>query len=93
MRFFAHFGSPCDCDMLDEDIDSNDYLFLGNYIGRGSMQIEVILLLFALKLKYFDLIHMLRGNMEDKRINKAMGFADECALKFGEDINEPNSIF
>lgn len=36
---------------------------------------------------------MLRGNMEDRRINKAMGFADECALKFGEDVNEPNSVF
>jgi protein phosphatase len=31
--------------------------------------------------------------MEDKRLNKAMGFADECALKFGEDINDPNSVF
>jgi len=36
---------------------------------------------------------MLRGSMEDKRINKAMGLADECAMKFNEDVNEPNSVF
>ncbi len=46
------------------------------------MQIETILLLFALKLKYFDQLFMLRGNMEDKKINKATGFADECTIKF-----------
>jgi len=57
------------------------------------MELEVILLLFGLKLKYFDQIHMLRGSMEDKRINKAMGLADECAMKFNEDVNEPNSVF
>ncbi|KAL4431923.1 hypothetical protein ABPG74_012735 [Tetrahymena malaccensis] len=93
MRFFNHFGAPCDSDLMDRDIDSNDYLFLGNYVGRGSAQLEVILLLFSLKLKYQDQFHMIRGNMEDKRINKAMGFADECYQKFSEDINEPNSIF
>ena len=54
MRFFSHFGAPCDSEMIDEDIDSNDYLFLGNYVGRGSMELDVILLLFSLKLKYFD---------------------------------------
>jgi protein phosphatase len=52
MRFFHHFGAPCASDMIDEDIDSNEYLFLGNYVGKGSMQVETILLLFALKLKY-----------------------------------------
>ena len=66
MRFFNHFGSPCNSELFDADIDMNDYLFLGNYIGRGTMQVEVLLVLFALKLKYFDQFHMLRGNMEDK---------------------------
>lgn len=54
MRFFNHFGSPCDNKMIDKDIENNEYLFLGNYVGRGSMELEVILLLFGLKLKYFD---------------------------------------
>ena len=44
--------------------------------------IEVILLLLALKLRYPDQIHLLRGHHEDRRINKIFGFADECHLKF-----------
>ena len=35
----------------------------------------------------------MRGNHEDKKINKMLGFADECFLKFGEDINDANSVF
>ncbi|EGR31094.1 ser thr protein phosphatase family protein, putative [Ichthyophthirius multifiliis] len=93
MRFFNHFGSPFDNQSPEDDIDNNDYLFLGNYLGRGTMQIEIILLLFALKLKFQDQFFMLRGNMEDKKINKCTGFADECILKFQEDPNDPFSIF
>ncbi len=37
MRFFNHYGSPCNYDLFDEDIDVNDFLFMGNYIGRGAM--------------------------------------------------------
>lgn len=36
---------------------------------------------------------MLRGHHEEKKINKLQGFADECALKFNEDVNDPNSVF
>jgi protein phosphatase len=36
---------------------------------------------------------MLRGHHEDYKINKIYGFGDECAMKFAEDINEPNSVF
>jgi protein phosphatase len=36
---------------------------------------------------------MIRGNMEDKKMAKAFGFADECQIKFMEDFNDPYSIF
>ena len=36
---------------------------------------------------------LLRGNHEDRNVNKYLGFGDECAKRLGEDINNPNSAF
>ena len=90
MRFFDLWGMPSE----DEgDIESYDYLFLGDYVDRGSHSLETICLLMALKVKFPESIHLLRGNHEDKWINNAFGFADECAARLGEDPSEPNSVF
>jgi hypothetical protein len=62
-------------------------------VDRGSRSLEIILLLFTLKLKYGDQIHLLRGHHEDPKVNKIFGFADECYLKYAEDIMDPNSIY
>lgn len=35
----------------------------------------------------------MRGNHEDKNVNKYLGFGAECARRLGEDINDPNSVF
>lgn len=73
MRMFAQHGSPVDPTEPQSDIEGLDYLFLGNYVGRGKYSLETICLLFALKLKYPDQIHLLRGCYEDIRINKIYG--------------------
>jgi hypothetical protein len=40
--------------------------------------LETVCLLMALKVKYPDKIHLLRGNHEDRSINVGFGFALEC---------------
>lgn len=90
INLFDTFGYPSD---FFGDIERNDYLFLGDYVDRGPQSLELICLLFALKLKYPDQFFLLRGHHEDARINISMGFGEECEKKLKENINDENSIF
>ena len=90
MRYFSLFGRPSES---KGDIESVDYLFLGNFTNRGAFSLETICLLLALKIKYNGHFHLLRGNQEDLDMSKLYGLADECKEKLKEDISQPNSIF
>ncbi|ELP86381.1 protein phsophatase-2A, putative, partial [Entamoeba invadens IP1] len=59
------------------------YLFLGNYVGRGAHQIETVCLLLLMKVKYPDRIHLLRGNHETWTMSQSYGLYDECIKKYG----------
>lgn len=89
MRFFDLWGSPDE----NGDIESYDYLFLGDYVDRGSHSLETVCLLMSLKIKYPEKIHLLRGNHEDRSINCCHGFEYECKDKLGENPEDPDSVF
>lgn len=68
LYIFSKFGYPPD----------SDYLFLGDYVDRGQNSIEILLLLYSLKVIYPQHIYILRGNHETKQATKTFGFKDEC---------------
>uniref|UniRef100_A0A0N4ZVF7 Serine/threonine-protein phosphatase n=1 Tax=Parastrongyloides trichosuri TaxID=131310 RepID=A0A0N4ZVF7_PARTI len=79
IRIFNKFGKP----------PTKKYLFLGDYVDRGSNSLEVILLLLALKLQYPESIFLLRGNHELRHINRVYGFNEEL----GERIQESDVMY
>ncbi|EAX89866.1 Ser/Thr protein phosphatase, putative [Trichomonas vaginalis G3] len=62
------------------------YLFLGDYVDRGVYGTEVMLLLFALKVKFPDCVFLIRGNHECSSLTSVYGFENEVLQKYNSDV-------
>ena len=65
------------------------YLFLGDYVDRGSYSCECIVYLLALKVVHPDRVFLLRGNHESRSMTSreyldGPSFLTECEVKVGE---------
>ena len=92
MRYFESYGNPSDDNQMG-DINVMQYIFLGDFCDRGFHSLEVIFLLFALKIKYPQFIYLIRGHHEDKTINIKYGLGQECIDRLSDDIRDEQSIF
>ena len=77
LRIFDKFGYPS---------ADNRYLFLGDYVDRGNNSLEVLELLFALKLLFPTYLFMLKGNHECTDICSHYGFLSECKKRSTEQV-------
>ena len=76
--FFFLTRKPC--------LGLRPFLFNGDFVDRGSWSIEVILLIFAMKMKNPNAVFMNRGNHEMLEANMIYGFAGETGAKYDLDL-------
>ena len=68
--------------------ESNTYfVFLGDYVDRGSYGVEVLYTLMRLKLANQDQVLMARGNHEDFKMTATYGFLREGQMKYRREFN------
>ncbi|KEG01171.1 hypothetical protein YYE_03759 [Plasmodium vinckei vinckei] len=63
------------------------YVFLGNYLNRGELSLEVICFLFSLKILFPRHIYLIRGNHENRLFNYIYGFYKDIEKKIKSNFN------
>jgi len=63
-------------------VETTQYIFLGDYVDRGSFSVEVVAAMFSFKIKYPSQIRMLRGNHECRQMTAFFNFREECEYKY-----------
>lgn len=70
------------------DVAPNKFLFLGDYVDRGFFSVEVILLLYSLKINFPNNVFLLRGNHECRQMTSHFNFRMECLHKYDLEFYE-----
>lgn len=63
-----------------------NYLFLGDYVDRGILGIEVVLLLFSIKLNEPKSVVLLRGNHESRNMTESFTFREEVLERYDIEV-------
>ena len=59
-------------------LKKNHYIiFLGDFLDRGPFSVEILILIFILKLKNFQNVYITQGNHENIDTNSSFGFKEE----------------
>lgn len=83
LLLFGHHGFPSH--YLGGDVETTAYVFNGDFVDRGAHQLEVVALLFALRVLYPWRVFLVRGNHEFREQNiqqGADGFMESCRAHF-----------
>jgi len=83
LLLFSRFCFPT---QYGGDIETTAYVFNGDFVDRGAHQLEVVVLLFALKVLYPSRVFLTRGNHEFREMNERMGslgFKHVCQYQYG----------
>lgn len=75
------------------ELEASKLVFLGDYIDRGSKQIDNVNFLLYLKLLHRYRVLLLRGNHEVEAINWAYGFHDAVKRQFGKETIEVYELY
>ncbi|OHS94086.1 Serine/threonine-protein phosphatase beta isoform [Tritrichomonas foetus] len=59
-----------------------NYIFLGDLVDRGEHSLEIVLIVFSLKILYPENVFLLRGNHECENVSKKSGFYSEVEVKY-----------
>lgn len=62
--------------------EETQYIFLGDYVDRGSFSVEVVAAMYSLKIRYPKQVRMLRGNHECRQMTSFFNFREECEYKY-----------
>lgn len=85
-----HLSSPCTVigdihgqfdDILPIIQENKKYIFLGDYVDRGSKSVELLLFLCVKKIVQKN-VYMIKGNHETPGQNEYYGFRHECLEKY-----------
>lgn len=68
------------------DPSETQYIFLGDYVDRGDRSIEVLILLYAMKISHPTHMWLLRGNHESRRMTSYFTFQKECLCRYSEHL-------